>query len=223
MKNDKLTRLSPSSLGLFRECPRCFWLHMNAGIHRPSGPFPSLPGGMDIVIKRYFDTWRKKGELPPEIRSVVGGKLFDNAQTLKKWRNWRTGLRYEDEKLGGVLSGALDDCVVDGKYYAPLDYKTRGWAPKVDGHEFYQGQLNAYSLLLKENGYPESGIAYLVYYFPREVKSGGAVDFNVEVKKVKTSAQNALKEFEAALEALRGPMPLKHSDCAFCSWGEGHE
>lgn len=222
MADDKLVRLSPSSINLFRECPRCFWLQMNAGIHRPSGPFPSLPGGMDIVIKQYFDTWRKKGELPPEIRTAVEGKLFDNIQTLKKWRNWRTGLRYEDEKLGGVLSGALDDCVFDGEYYSPLDYKTRGWPPKENGHEFYQGQLNAYSLLLKKNGYPESGIAYLVYYFPREVKDDGVVDFNVEVKKVKTSASNALKEFRNALEVLKNPLPLKHVDCAFCSWGETH-
>ena len=48
-------RLSPSTLNLFLECPRCFWLHINKRIQRPRGIFPSLPGGMDLVIKDYFD------------------------------------------------------------------------------------------------------------------------------------------------------------------------
>ena len=48
-------RLSPSSLNLFLECPKCFWLRMKMGVHRPMGPFPSLPSGMDGLIKTYFD------------------------------------------------------------------------------------------------------------------------------------------------------------------------
>ena len=195
---------------------------------------------MDIVIKKYFDTWRAKNELPPEIRGAVRGELFGDLGTLNKWRNWRTGLRYEDEKAGGVLSGALDDCVVypvfdsevaqtrgersrrvEGKYYAALDYKTRGYPPKEGGHKFYQGQLDAYTLLLEENGYPTNHLAYLVYYFPKEVRENGLVNFNVEVKEVKTNSENAKKEFKRALEVLKSSMPLKHSECAFCSWGEG--
>lgn len=216
-----MIRLSPSTLNLFRECPRCFWLHINEKIHRPSGPFPSLPSGMDTIIKKYFDTWRAKNELPPEIRPNVRGVLFPDLDILTKWRNWRTGLRYEDENAGGVLSGALDDCVVEGKYYAALDYKTRGYPPKEGGHKFYQGQLDAYTLLLEENGYPTNHLAYLVYYFPKEVRENGLVSFNVEVKEVKTNSDDAKKEFERALEVLKSPMPLKHSECAFCSWGEG--
>ncbi len=51
----KRTRLSNSRLGLYTECPRCFWLDMNAGIKRPDTIFPSLPGGLDAQFKRYFD------------------------------------------------------------------------------------------------------------------------------------------------------------------------
>jgi len=51
-ENSKI-RLSPSSLNLFLECPRCFWLDKNKGIKRPRGIFPSLPSGMDSVIKKY--------------------------------------------------------------------------------------------------------------------------------------------------------------------------
>ena len=177
---------------------------------------------MDIVIKTYFDTWRVRGELPPEIRTAVRGKLFDDMEIMKAWRNWRKGLRYMDDEVNGILSGALDDCVVDDTFYIPLDYKTRGVAPKVGGEAFYQGQLDAYTLLLNANGYPTNGTAYLVYYFPRRVNEGGMVEFNVEPKLVKTSIERARRELRNAVKILRGPIPSKHSACAYCSWGEMH-
>lgn len=51
-------RLSPASLNIFLDCPKCFWLEKNKSIKRPRGVFPSLPGGMDPVIKTYFDFGR---------------------------------------------------------------------------------------------------------------------------------------------------------------------
>ena len=63
--------LSPSALGLFKNCPRCFWLEKVKNIKRPRGIFPSLPGGMDAVIKTYFDTFRAKKELPPELDGKI--------------------------------------------------------------------------------------------------------------------------------------------------------
>ncbi|MBM3206912.1 MAG: hypothetical protein FJZ43_04810, partial [Candidatus Staskawiczbacteria bacterium] len=59
----KPIKLSPSKLNLFLECHLCFWLSEH-GVHRPSGPFPSLPGGMDRKLKIYFDKYRKEGKLP---------------------------------------------------------------------------------------------------------------------------------------------------------------
>lgn len=42
-------RLSPSSLKLMDECPRCFWLTHHGVWKRPSGIFASLPNGMDRI------------------------------------------------------------------------------------------------------------------------------------------------------------------------------
>ena len=108
----KQIRLSPSTISVFRECPRCFWLALNKNIYRPRGIFPSLPGGMDLVIKTYFDGYRVRGEMPPEVKGKVRGRLYENLERLEAWRNWRLGLRYEDRTSGGVLSGALDDCLI---------------------------------------------------------------------------------------------------------------
>ena len=57
-------KLSPSSLNLMKECPRCFWLDKHNVWKRPSGIFPSLPSGMDKILKVHFNKFRDKGELP---------------------------------------------------------------------------------------------------------------------------------------------------------------
>src|SRR3989344_2924105 len=57
-------KFSPSTLNLFKDCPRCFWLQFNKGIKRPEAIFPSLPSGMDKALKIHFDRFRdKKGNL----------------------------------------------------------------------------------------------------------------------------------------------------------------
>src|SRR3989338_1065151 len=106
-------KLSPSTLNLFLECPRCFWLDKVKNIKRPRGIFPSLPGGMDRVIKAYFDTFRAKSVLPPELDggNFEGVKLFSDQDRLERWRSWKTGLVYRDGD-GSVLGGALDDLLV---------------------------------------------------------------------------------------------------------------
>lgn len=216
-------RLSPSTLNLFLECPRCFWLHINEKIHRPRGIFPSLPGGMDSVIKVYFDKYRTKGELPPEIKGKVEGKLVADLNLLNKWRNWRTGLEYRDEVLGVTLFGALDDALQDGKHYIPLDYKTRGSAPREgDSQKYYGNQLDSYALMLRENGYPVKGLGYLVYYYPNKVKEEGQVIFDVEVVELKTDPERAKKLLKDAIKLLNGPIPSRHSECEYCLWGRNN-
>lgn len=220
----KSIRLSPSTLNLFLECPRCFWLHINENIHRPRGIFPSLPSGMDNVIKTYFDKYRAKNELPLEIKGEVQGKLISDLNLLNQWRDWRTGLGYNDEVLGVSLFGALDDCLQDGKEYIVLDYKTRGFPPKEgDSEKYYTNQLDCYSLLLEENGYPTKGIGYLVYYYPKEVKEQGKIDFNIKVVELNTDPNRAKKTLQDAVKLLSGSIPPHHSECEYCLWGRNNE
>lgn len=222
MSGDNQThiRLSPSTIALARECPRCFWLQQREKIRRPSGPFPSLPGGMDGVIKKYFDIYRKKNELPPEIEGKVEGKLFPDIDLLNQWRNWRTGLRYTSEELNATLSGAIDDLLMDDDgYYMVLDYKTRGYPLKEDTVNYYQHQLDLYTFLLQSNNRETNGIAYLIYFHPEEFKEGGITKFAVTVKKEETSIKRAKEMFESAVRLVRGGLPKSHHSCAFCAWG----
>ena len=145
--------LSPSRLSLFTDCPRCFWLDVKGIRKRPTGIFPSLPSGMDSILKKYFDTFRCKDCLPPELEGKLEGKLFGDIGKLDVWRNCFKGLEYFDGKSGIGLRGALDDLFVTGDgFHVPLDFKTRGYPLKEDTHEHYQDQMNIYSFLLEENG-----------------------------------------------------------------------
>ncbi len=217
---DGKIRLSPSTLNVFLECPKCFWLDQAKGIGRPRGIFPSLPGGMDLLIKKYFDKYRALGKLPPELDGKIEAELFPDNELLNKWRSWRSALAYEDPESGAILSGMLDDLGVlpAKKLYVPLDYKTRGFDVKEGGESFYQNQLNCYALLLRENGMKPAGYAYLLYYIPKEVAEGGMTRFDVVPKRVAVDADAALKTVRDAAALIQGPMPARHMECEYCVW-----
>lgn len=212
--------LSPSALNLFRDCQRCFWLEKVKGIKRPRGIFPSLPSGMDRVIKDYFDTFRKKGAMPPEfmVDSFKGVHLYSNQSQLDLWRDWKTGPRLE-EPDGTVLFGAIDDLMVRDGQHIPFDYKTKG-SPTTpeDAERYYQNQIDCYALLLERSGLPQSGQGYLLYYSPKLVSEKGWVSFTLQAIRLETKPERALKTFKAAVELLRGDLPASADRCEYCTW-----
>ncbi len=201
--------LSPSSLNIFRDCLRCFWLQVNCDIRRPRGAFPSIASGLDRVIKEYFDTYRAKEILPPLLKDKIGGKLIP--QLPQK-------LYFNDYSKNASLMGMLDECLIlPGNIYVPLDYKTRGSMPE-DVHPAYQLQMDVYTLLLEKNSYKTNSLAYLLYFVPNTGKLHEGIPFNVKFIEVKTSIERALDVFHKALQLLRGPMPASSSNCEYCNW-----
>lgn len=212
--------LSPSSLSLLEECKRCFWLQVNKGIRRPEGPYPSLPSGMDRILKNYFDGYRKNSMLPPELKENAEGILFPDPEKLKEWRDTRKGLRYAAGN-GFVLMGALDDLLQesDGKH-APIDFKTRGYALKENTHTYYQLQMDIYSFLLERNGMQQAGHAFLIFYHPKAAEENGKVSFNVEVVRMDTEPARGEAAFFDGISMLSKEMPEASSGCGFCRWME---
>lgn len=120
-------KLSPSALNLFKECERCFWLDKHKVWKRPTTGFPTLPAGMDRILKNHFDKFMEKGVLPPELHERDGCKnlkLFDDADKLKIWRNNFKGVSWKDKK-GNELHGAVDNLLVNyGKSELRLNKKS---------------------------------------------------------------------------------------------------
>ena len=213
-------KLSPSSLNLMKECSRCFWLDKHKVWKRPNGIFPSLPSGMDSILKVHFDNFRDKGELPPEIRDhhhTKGLKLFDEPELLKSWRNNLKGIRWEDED-GNILFGAVDNILIKGKKLIVLDYKTKGFAIKdeTEAGDYYQNQLDFYNFLLRKNGYETEDYAFLIFYYPKHVNETGEVIFENLLARREVNIKNAEKIFEEAIKLLNGKCPKES-----CDWCEG--
>jgi len=202
-------KLSPSTLNLYLACPRCFWLEVREKIRRPRGIFPSLPGGIDLALKRYYGFYREKGVLPPLLEGKVSGTLI---KRLPK------RFSYFDKETDAELNGMLDECLDFGDgTFAALDNKTRGSNPK-ELIKAYQVQLDVYTLLLEKNGYKTKNIAYLAYYFPKEANDEG-FDFALEVKEVPTDPKQAQKLFIEAVNVLKMDKPPSSSKgCEYCKW-----
>lgn len=211
-------KLSPSSLSLMKDCPRCFWLTQHKVWKRPSGIFPSLPSGMDSILKRHFDKFMEKGTLPPEIcdhEHCKDLKLFDDKEKLRVWRSNLKGISWTD-KEGNILRGAVDNMLINGKKLVVLDYKTRGYPCKEDTHEHYKDQLDIYTFLLRKNGYKTEDFAFLLFYHPKEVLETGEVIFHTDLKKISINLKNAGGIFDKAIKLLNDECPDK---C--CEWCEG--
>ena len=220
-------KLSPSALTLMKECPRCFWLTQHKVWKRPQGIFPSLPSGMDKILKEHFNKFMDRGELPPELRGnghTKDMKLFNNHELLAIWRSNFKGIRYEDKK-GNILRGAVDNILMKKKKLIVLDYKTRGYALKEDTAEHYQDQLDIYNFLLRAEGYETEDYAFLLFYVPKEVAETGEVIFDTELVKMKVDVKNAENIWKKAIKLLNGkcPLPSKNDKGEVCEWCCGVE
>ncbi|OHA04616.1 MAG: hypothetical protein A2934_01670 [Candidatus Sungbacteria bacterium RIFCSPLOWO2_01_FULL_47_10] len=219
-----ILKLSPSSLNLYLECPRCFWLRFKKGIHRPEGPSSTLPRGMDYTLKNHYDNWRKKG-LPPELQDKINGRLIKDIETIREMRRTSFGIQINDGVwFGGALDEALE--LPDGSII-PLDNKTRGFPPK-ETHWTYGAQMSGYTLILREKGYETKNIAYLVFWFldHKNMNLDDPLAFRIICEAVKTDPDKIMKKIHEATNALRGDMPApgKNSGanggelCPFCAY-----
>lgn len=199
-----------------KECPRCFWLTQHKVWKRPAGIFPSLPSGMDKILKVHFDKFRDNGELPPEIcedGNCKDMKLFEDEELLKVWQSNFKGIQFTDKK-GNLLRGAVDNILVKGKKLIVMDYKTRGYPLKEDTAEFSRNQLDIYNFLLRKNRYETEDYAFLLFYIPSEVTKTGEVIFDTELVKMKVDVNNAEKIWKKAIKLLNSDCP--HDSCEWC-------
>ncbi len=200
------------------ECPTCLWDHYNAGIKRPRGIFPSLPGGMDLILKDYFDTYRVKKELPPEIEDL-DATLYPLTPEFEVWRNidfGRGGFKAAFPEWNMRLSGAIDDILLVDAKLVPFDYKTRGFPLKDDTAGHYQKQLDMYALLFEENDLAPASHGYLLFFWPERHTPGRTV-FNTELVQMEVSAERARETLAKVHGILEGGRP-ESEGCEYCTY-----
>lgn len=215
-------KLSPSRLNLFRECPRCFWLRVRKKKERPNRPFPSLPSGMDRKLKDYFDRYREREELPPELEDRCPDlQLLGDTGLLERARDWRREPVWNDPETGASLRGGVDDLLeTPADSLVVLDYKTRGYPPSGDSGvpAYYERQVNLYSLILEETNYRTAGYGLVLYLYPGRVLEGGKFAFKSELRKVPVDLEKARGLVREAVETLEGDMPRHSPGCDYSDW-----
>lgn len=239
--------LSPTRLGLIKECERCGYDEMMLKLKRPRSPFPSLPNGIDRIVKEYMDKFR--GTLPPELAHLEGHRFMDEQSTINDYREWNGGLKcvrnvtvdrptklLPERKVTHtlVVSGAIDDALYnDTNQVVPLDVKTKDKEPDENyGEKWYTTQINSYGYMFKENGYEVADYGYLWYFWPLDVKAGGMIQFGQKLLKMKIDLQDIPNRLDkiaqglptVSMEALRYRKLWKAApECPACTYLEEKE
>lgn len=231
--------LSPTTLNMVKDCPRCMWEHVIWKQKRPSGPFPTLPRGVDEVQKTYCDQYR--GTLPPSLKvlsaqvpELLGYSLHKDLRWMNSLREWKGGLSatfsFGSQKYR--ISGAVDDLLVrdsDGAL-AILDGKSKAKRPEPgEGLKYYGTQMDTYDLLLRKSGLDSAGEAFLWYLIPvsmedRDTNIGTAnIVFDQVAQRMDVSGDRAMVLVEEVHKMVidhpdRTKPPMSGAACEFCQW-----
>ncbi|MGB9883350.1 MAG: hypothetical protein ACPLRN_02435 [Microgenomates group bacterium] len=203
--------LSHSAIEELNRCPRCFWLSYNQGIKQPEGIQSRLANRFDNILKKYFDNYRQKNQLPPLIDGKIEGKLQNPFKETYFYRF--------NEKFG--FYGKLDECLVNDKgEYIPVDFKTTSSDPREkEILSAYQNQIDEYLFLLEENHLKIAGFGYLIYFFPEmSIELSNGFPMIIHIVKIERKTFDIKKRIEKAVKVLEGPIPDQDPDCNFCNW-----
>ena len=207
-------RFSPSQMKLLYDCPRCMWLKYRAGIERPRGIFPGLPGAIDKLLQsktaKHAGKSRPSWLLPWIKEGVIkaGPKRF-----VTQGEHWK-------------LTGIVDDLVLmKGGSVILIDYKTAKQAhSKENTVQYYQLQLDMYAFLCEANGLHVEDTAYIVYTTPDYLmdfaySNAFGVNFKVTHIALKVSAQRARDTIaEAVSLCLQKEAPAPSKTCEYCQY-----
>ncbi len=186
-----------------------------------------LNSAMDSILKHRYDKYRKKKTFPPEAKELLkeGIKPFMDLEKLELWREKMSSLQVENEEVGYVLRGKIDDVLVeeDGRLI-PADYKSSGNAPAEDKQKYYRDQLAAYGYMFKKHGYKVSNRAYLLHYFVKD-KTDPSIDvkFDSHVDLVEINPARMERKLKAMVKLLNGKYPGHNPKCEKCAFYVGRQ
>lgn len=215
-------RFSPSSLGKFKDCPRCFWIKQNLGVDVPRGIMASIMGGIDKVMKAYSAEQLADQADVCYLIGIEGARPFADRARLKSFSNWRVfQTTVQCGKHLITFSGELDELIEfpDGRV-AAWDFKSNGrQRDYVEYTALYnQTQGDMYDVLLTGQGLKTVGAAYFTYTWPVAVKSDGSILFGHETVAMQTDAERVMKIAEDAVDCLKGPIPAPSMKCEYCTY-----
>jgi len=231
--------LSPTLMDTARQCPRCAYDQMVMKLKRPRGPYPTLPNGMDEILKQYADRFR--GTLPPELSHLEGRRFVEDQTLINTYRQWN-GLRCTHDVLVDrptknlpsrkishslIVTGGIDDLLYDDcDQVEILDFKTKKDEPAADyGEKYYQHTLDTYAYMLQQQGMKVSKTARLWYWWPKGVDENGKMEFGNKILTMTVNPEATIERLNTianmlpavSMEAMQY-RPKPSVDCEFCTY-----
>ena len=220
-------RLSRSKIGLFLECPRCFYIDNKLGTGRPPGfPF-NLNSAVDALFKKEFDTHRAKGTAHPLMEQYGIDAVPFAHENIDEWRENFKGIQYEHADTGFTISGAVDDIWINPQgELIVVDYKSTSKDSKIvaleeEWHIGYKRQMEVYQWLLRKSGFKVSDTGYFVYANASKDKKAfdGKLEFDVTLIPYTGDASwvdSTLREIKVCLDSVA--IPEAGTDCDYCAY-----
>lgn len=219
--------VSRSGIGLFTECPRCFYLEKRLGISRPDTPGFALNTAVDTLLKKEFDTHRADGSAHPLMRAYGIDAVPYSHEKLEEWRDsLRRGIKFYHEPSNLIVRGGIDDVWIDpqGKLFI-VDYKATSKKDEVnlDGYyqQSYKRQMEVYQWLFRKNGFNVSPIGYFVYCNgdAGKVALEGRLEFKITIIPYKGDGSWIESTVMAMGECLRSDdIPQNDPNCHYCGY-----
>lgn len=228
-------KLSRSKIDLFVECPRCFWLAERLKIRRPDTPPFQINKAIDELLKKEFDSYRKKGQPHPWMVEIGLAAVPFAHDRLDDWRHNFTGVQVLYEPANLLITGAVDDIwVTTDDELIVVDYKATAkdkditdLDPPGGWHDAYRRQMEVYQWLLRRNGFKVSDIGYFVYANGqlREKAFKNSVKFVTRVFPYKGNDEWVEPTLIKIKQCLESDMPAMGSGqlgqgCGYCSYTE---
>lgn len=222
-------KLSRSKIGLFLECPRCFYIDNKLGTKRvPGFPF-SINSAVDHLLKQEFDILRAKGEQHPLQKEYGIDALPAQHAEIDEWRRNFGGVKYLHEPTGLLVTGAIDDLWINSKgEYMVVDYKaTAGMEaikelnPEKEYQNDYKRQMEVYQWLLRQNGLKVSNTGYFVYCTGKMDRESfnKRIDFDINLIEYKGDDSWIEKTLFKIKECLESNIiPETVNDCDWCAY-----
>lgn len=209
--------LSKSSLSVFKDCPRCFWLDKNQKLKRPRGIMASIMNGIDDQMKNSVESASAGNVEHPWLAGIPGAIPFRDRAMLKTFQSWRTF----QAVVGDIkIWGELDDLIEfpDQGEVAPWDFKSNGserdWEEYVA--TYYQTDGDMYHAILEAKGYKCTGKAYFTFLWP--TVASGTVVMNYHTQVIDTDPARAIVLANRAAQCLESPIPEQSVSCEYCTF-----
>jgi len=219
MKNKEgLWVFSPSGLYNFVGCPACFWVDQHVG-RAPTLPL-RLNDAMDTKLKSRYDSFRKKGQLPPEISELKDIRLYPNLDELEIWRSKKSELQYINKRDGYVLAGKIDELFINKRgEFIIADYKSSGDEPKPEKLDYYWLQLHGYALMFLKKGYKVANKAYLLNYYPKiHTSASMRVDLACKIIEAHLNIPKFEKMLRKMVSFLNNDYQSANKECRVCEY-----